>query len=323
MIAIDQKKINIWSKLGSRATFGLACLDFVKSIDNLFIITADVSTSAGLDRFRKQYKDNYLDVGIAEQNMMSVAAGMASEGMNVITTTFSTFQTMRCYEQIRVNLGYMNNKVTMVGLASGLVLGNLGFTHCNIEDISIMRAIPNVQVLSPCDALETVKCIEAGILSSKPSYVRLTGGTNLPIVYENDYEYRIGEAINIREGDDITLFGTGTCVQLCIDVHNKLKERNIHSNVINIHTIKPIDKKTILSKCLKSKLIISVEEHSVIGGLGSAVAEINSSQINSPKHILIGVNDNYGKCGDYNFMKNKYGLTPDSIYGRIIKEIDG
>ena len=186
MIKIDDRSISMWSKIGSRATFGLACLEIVKQNENFFVVTSDVSTSAGLDRYRKKYPDNYLDVGIAEQNMIGVAAGLSSEGLDVVTTTFSTFQTMRCFEQIRVNLGYMKQKVTMVGLASGLVLGNLGFTHCNIEDISIMRSIPNMQVLSPADGLEIVKCLESSLLSNKPTYIRLTGGADLPIINKKD-----------------------------------------------------------------------------------------------------------------------------------------
>jgi len=160
---ITKRNIKSWSRIGSRATFGLAALELGESIDNLLILTADTSTSAGLDRFKKIYPDKFLDVGIAEQNMMGIAAGLASEGVQVITSTFGPFQTMRCCEQIKVNLGYMQQKVCMVGLASGVALGTLGYTHCCIEDLSIMRSIPGITVISPADCVETVKALAAAM----------------------------------------------------------------------------------------------------------------------------------------------------------------
>ena len=148
---INDRNIKVWSTIGSRATFGIGALNLATKIDNLMVLTCDVSTSAGLDRFRKTYPEKYLDLGIAEQNMIGVAAGLASEGYNVVTTTFAPFQTARCCEQIKVNVGYMKQKLCMVGIASGLVLGNLGFTHCCIEDIGILSSIPNIQIISPAD----------------------------------------------------------------------------------------------------------------------------------------------------------------------------
>ena len=180
-IEINDRNIKIWSTIGPRATFGTSALEFVKKYKNLMILTCDVSTSAGLDRFRKVYPDNYLDLGIAEQNMIGVAAGLSSEGYNVVTTTFAPFQVTRCCEQIKVNIGYMKQKISMVGIASGLVLGNLGYTHCCIEDIGILRSIPNIQIISPADSLETVKAFEACLNSKTSNYIRLTGGSNNPL----------------------------------------------------------------------------------------------------------------------------------------------
>ena len=159
------------------------------------ILTSDVSTSAGLDRYRKNHSQNYLDVGIAEQNLIGVAAGMASEGFDVITTTFSPFQTLRCCEQIKVNLGYMKQNVCMVGIASGLVLGNLGYSHCSIEDIGTLRSIPNLNIISPADSLETIKSLYRVIETKQPTYIRLTGGTNNHIIYNSDYDFEIGKSI--------------------------------------------------------------------------------------------------------------------------------
>ena len=164
---INKNNIKKWSVIGQRATFGLAALDIAEHNKNLIVITSDVSTSAGLDRFRKKFEHQYIDVGIAEQNLIGVAAGLSSEGYDVVTTTFSPFQILRCCEQIKMNLGYMQHKVCMVGLASGLSLGSLGYSHCSIEDIGILRSIPNIDIISPADGLETIKTLNAALLSCK------------------------------------------------------------------------------------------------------------------------------------------------------------
>ena len=197
---IDKRKIKTWSLIGARATVGMYALDLVNKDPNLLILSSDVSTSSGLDRFRKQYPNNYFEIGIAEQNLIGVAAGLASEDFNVITTTFAPFQTLRCCEQIKVNLSYMKNKVTMIGVASGLVQGPLGYTHCSIEDLSIMRSLPNLNVISPADSLETVKAIDAAIKDEKSSYIRVTGTTNNPIVYNEDYDFKLGKSIILKKG---------------------------------------------------------------------------------------------------------------------------
>ena len=192
---IDNKNSKMWSQIGPRATFGLACLNLSDKEDNLMILTSDVSTSAGLDRYKKKFPEKYLDVGISEQNLIGVAAGLSSEGFKVVTTTFSPFQILRCCEQIKVNLGYMKHKVCLVGLASGVVLGNLGFTHCSIEDIAVLRSIPNISIISPADSGETVKALFAAINHKQSVYIRLTGSTNNPIVYNDDYNFEIGKSV--------------------------------------------------------------------------------------------------------------------------------
>ncbi len=315
---INEKNIKIWSTIGSRATFGLVALDLAKKIENLIILTGDVSTSAGLDRYRKTYPNKYLDTGIAEQNLIGIAAGLASEDYNVLTTTFAPFQTMRCCEQIKVNLGYMKQKVCMVGLASGLALGTLGFTHSCIEDIGVLRSIPGLTIISPADSLETIKSVQEAIKLNGPSYIRLSGSSNNPIVYKKDYKFEIGKAIKLSEGDDITIFCTGTMVFQCIEVEKELKQKNISTSIINVHTIKPIDINSIKEAC-KSKLIVTVEEHNIIGGLGSAVSENLSSIKGSPKLLSLGVNDSYSKGGEYKYLLNKYGLTSEKIVESILK----
>lgn len=314
---INERNIKMWSTIGSRATFGLAAFDLAKSVDNLMVLTCDVSTSAGLDRYRKTYPEKYLDLGIAEQNMIGVAAGLASEGYKVVTTTFAPFQTMRCCEQIKVNLGYMKQNVCTVGIASGLALGALGYTHCCIEDLSIMRSIPEIVVISPADSVETIKALEAAIRLEKPSYIRLTGTSNNSIIYNKDYDFNIGKSIILKEGTEIVIFSTGAILKECMDAAAVIEQKKVSTRVVNMHTIKPIDKEEILKAC-KSKLIVSVEEHNIIGGLGSAIAEYKSTINNSPPQLFLGINDYYSKGGTYNYLKNKHRLTSEKIVEDIL-----
>ena len=201
---INDKSIKMFSTIGPRATLGLSALEIAKNDKDLVVLTCDVSTSAGLDRFRKTFPDKYFDLGIAEQNMIGVATGLASENYKVLTTTFAPFQTMRCCEQIKVNLGYMKQKICMVGIASGLVLGTLGYTHCCIEDVGILRSIPGITIISPSDSLETYKSLEKALKHPGPTYIRLTGKSNNPIVNKTDYNFEIGKSITIKNGKDVT-----------------------------------------------------------------------------------------------------------------------
>lgn len=315
---INERNIKVWSTIGSRATFGIAALELAKEIDNMMVLTCDVSTSAGLDRYRKTFPKKYLDLGIAEQNMIGVAAGLASEGYNVVTTTFAPFQTIRCCEQIKVNLGYMKQKICMVGIASGLALGTLGYTHCCIEDVGILRSIPGITIISPADSFETVKALEASLKHTNSVYIRLTGSSNNPIVYDKDYNFEIGKSIKLAEGKDITIFCTGSMVYNSLQAAKKLSEKNISSTVINMHTIKPLDIKAVEEACSSSKMIVSVEEHNIIGGLGSAISEQKSKISNSPKLLTIGIEDQYSKGGSYKFLLEKHGLTSEKIASKIL-----
>tara|TARA_X000000950_G_scaffold275514_1_gene362041 strand:+ start:3351 stop:4319 length:969 start_codon:yes stop_codon:yes gene_type:complete len=318
---INEKNIKMFSTIGPRATLGLAALEIAKKDNSLIIITCDVSTSAGLDRFRKTFPEKYFDLGIAEQNMIGVATGLASENFKVVTTTFAPFQTMRCCEQIKVNLGYMNQKVCMVGIASGLALGTLGYTHCCIEDIGVLRSMPGITIISPADSLETVKSLQAAINYSGPTYIRLTGKSNNPIVNKTDYNFEIGKSITIKEGKDISIFATGSMVYQAIKAAEILAQKKIFAKVINMHTIKPLDK-SIIKESLDSSLIVSIEEHNIIGGLGSAISEYLSTQIKKPKQVFIGIEDTYTKGGEYEYLLQKHGLTEDAIANKIIKELD-
>ena len=318
---LDKSKIKLYSSIGSRATFGLVSLELAKEINNLMILTSDVSTSAGLDRFKQKYPEKYIDVGIAEQNLIGVATGLSTSGYNVFTTTFAPFQTMRGFEQIKVNMGYMKKKITMVGLASGVVLGNLGFTHCCIEDVSVMRSIPGMTVLSPADCGEVAKSVFAAAKHPGPVYIRLTGSSNNPPVYNDDYNFQIGKGIELLKGRDISIFATGSMVYHSIEASKILKKNNIEASVININTIKPIDKECVNKNSLEKKLIVTVEEHSIIGGLSSAVSESNSLIKNTPEQLSISLPDNYFNGGDYKDLLAKYNLNPLGISKLIMNKL--
>ena len=315
-----ENNIKLWSNLGMRATFGLIAMELAKKYPDLMITTSDVSTSAGLDRYKNKYPDKFIDVGIAEQNLIGVSAGLSSEGFKVISTTFSPFQTLRCCEQIKVHLGYMKHKICMVGLASGLVLGNLGFTHCSIEDIGSLRSIPNISIVVPSDPFELFKALNAAIEHKNSVYIRLTAGANSKIINAKDYEFKIGKAVEILPGKDVAIIGCGNILGNCLEAASILREKKIQCSVVNMHTIKPLDTSVIDKAAESSKLIVSVEEHSIIGGLGGAIAEYKTELKNAPPQLIIGLPDKFGKVGKHSYLLEEYGLTARQIAERIMKQ---
>ena len=316
-----EKNIKLWSSLGMRATFGLIAMELSKKYPDLMITTSDVSTSAGLDRYKNKYPEKFVDVGIAEQNLIGISAGLSSEGFKVISTTFAPFQTLRCCEQIKVNLGYMKNKICMVGLASGLVLGNLGFTHCCIEDIGVLRSIPNISIVVPSDPLELFKVLSGAINYKDSVYIRLTAGSNTKIINSKDYKFEIGKAIEILPGEDVAIIGCGNILGECLEAASILKEKKVQCSIVNMHTIKPIDKEKIKDIAKNNKLIVTVEEHNVIGGLGTSVAEVMSSDRNNCKLVRLGINDFYSSGGSYEYLKNIYGLSVEKIIQTVTSHI--
>ncbi|WP_172257016.1 transketolase family protein [Saccharibacillus deserti] len=320
MLEINAVNSRIWSKLGSRGSFGVAMHDLGKSVEEIILVTADLGVLTGLTRFMDSYPNKFINTGIAEQNMIGIAAGMAKEGHNVFATTYATFITMRSYEQVRLNLAYMNLNVTLVGSGSGLVMGLSGNSHYGIEDIALMRSLPGMVVLSPADGAEVIKSVYAAAAHPGPVYIRLTGGMNNPIVYTEEYDFQIGKSVKLKEGDDVTLFATGTMVHESLMAAQLLQEQGIEAAVVNMHTIKPLDRAAIEQACLSSKLIVTVEEHGVIGGLGSAVAEYKSTLASSPPQLLIGLPDYFGKMGEYAYLLEKYGLTGKKIAETVINK---
>jgi len=317
MSPFSQLQIRMYSKLGMRGSFSLAVEELVKTEPSLFVITADLGLLTGLSRFKEKYPDHFLNVGIAEQNMIGIAAGMAKEGMNVFVTTYSNFLSMRAYEQIRIQLGYMDLNVKVVGTGSGLAMGMSGNTHYGIEDISLIRAVPGFTLVSPSDGLETVKVMHEILKYNCPVYVRLSGVMNLPVVYKEDYSFTLGKGVILRKGTDISIIATGTMVYESLVAADLLSSSGLSASVINIHTIKPLDVDLITRECLHSKLIVTIEEHSIIGGLGGAIAECISGLVHHPPLIRIGLPDLFQTVGDYQYLLKENGLTGPQIADRL------
>ncbi len=306
------------SKLGSRGAFGVALNELANENSNIIALSADLCNTSGLDRFREAFADRFINVGIAEQNMVGIAAGLANEGKIPFVTTFSNFLSMRACEQIRHFLGYMKSNVKVVGLGSGFAMGMFGNTHYGVEDLAIIRAIPNVTVISPADSSETFKTVQAAVAYDGPVYIRLTGTMNNPIVYKDEYDFRIGKAVKLKDGSDINIFATGTMVYNSVKAAELLQSRGLSVGVINMHTIKPIDADAVDEISSYSKLIVSVEEHSAVGGLGGAIAEYNSNKKNVPPHLIIGTEDKFNYAGEYKYMLEINGLLPEQIADKIL-----
>jgi len=316
MIDFTPMNIRIWSRLGSCGAFGQAALALPEENDRTVILTADLCSFSGLERFKAKYPDRLYNVGIAEQNMVCMAAGFAKEGFVPFATSYATFLSMRSADQVKVSMGYMGLPVKLVGMTSGYAVGILGPTHMSLEDIAVMRSLPNVVILSPADCTATVKATLAAAKLDAPVYLRLTGTMNCPIVYKEDFEFEVGKAITLREGGDISIIATGSMVHNALKAAETLEEQGLSVEVVDMHTIQPLDLEAIEKACSK-KLIVTVEEHSTTGGLGGAVAETLSLKKERPPHLIIGTQGNYPHAGDYAFHLEHSGLTVPQLAKRI------
>lgn len=322
MIAYTRANTRSWSMLGSSGAFGVAAMELPDLESSVAILTADLAFFSGLDRFKAKYPERLFNLGIAEQNMLGVASGMAKEGHTVFATTYATFASARSCDQVRVNMGHMNANIKLVGLAAGLSVGILGATHMSIEDVAVMRAIPNVTVVCPADCTATVKATIAAAKHKGPVYLRLSGVQNNPTVYREDFEFTIGKAIRLREGGDIAIIATGTMVHAALEAATLLAERQIACSVIDMHTIKPLDEAAVREQ-LGAKLLVTIEEHSRKGGLGGAVAECLAPLRHKPPQLLLGMGDDFNDPADYPYLLEKNGLTPRQLADSILASYEG
>ncbi len=306
-------------KIATREAYGNALAEF-GSDPRIVVLDADLSKSTKTEVFKKKYPERFLNMGIAEGYMMSVAAGIASCGKVVFASTFAIFASERACEQVRNSICYPNLNVKIGATHAGLTVGEDGASHQVIEDIAIMRSIPNMVVISPADAVETRHAVKAAIDYDGPVYLRL-GRLSVPVIYdENTYKFELGKGITVRDGSDASIIATGFMVHAAIEAAGILKNEGINARVIDIHTIKPIDKELIIKAARETGAIVTAEEHTVMGGLGGAVTEVVSENYPVPVK-LVGVQDKFGKSGKPDKLVEMYGLTAANIVEKVKEAI--
>lgn len=311
------KKINKIKKMRNmRDAYSSALIELGKEDENVVALDADLALSTKTKRFGTVFPNRFFDFGIAEANMMGVAAGLASCGKIVFASTFAVFATGRCYDQIRQSIAYPKMNVKIVATHAGISVGGDGASHQMLEDIALIRVLPNMTIIAPADATEMEATIHAIAKYKGPCYVRM-GRADSPVLFEDRSDFKIGRARILRDGQDVTLIGTGTMVAESLEAHDLLKKDGIDARVILMHTIKPIDEKIVRKASRETGAIVTSEEHSVIGGLGDAVAGALGGGAMMKK---IGIQDVFGESGGARELMEKYGLTAINI-ARVAKEL--
>ena len=300
-------------KIATRASYGNALVELGKKHDNLVVLDADLAAATQTGVFKKEFPERHIDCGIAECNMMGIAAGIATTGKVPFVSSFAMFAAGRAFEQVRNSVGYPHLNVKIGATHAGISVGEDGATHqCN-EDIALMRTIPGMTIINPSDDVEAKAAVEAAYEMDGPVYLRF-GRLAVPVINDKpDYKFEIGKGVLLKEGTDVTIVATGLCVGGALEAAEKLAADGVNAEVINIHTIKPLDEDIILNSAKKTGKVVVAEEHSVIGGLGSAVCDCLCAKMPTPV-CKIGVNDVYGESGPAVKLLEKYGLDGQGIY---------
>jgi transketolase len=293
----------------TRDAYGDALLELGDN-PGVVVLDADLSVSTQTNKFAGKYPSRFINVGCAEQNLMGVAAGFAIAGKIPFASTYAIFS-MRAWEQIRNTIAHDKLSVKIAVSHAGLTNGPDGASHQSLEDLALMRVIPNMSVINPCDAVETRSAVISETSRKGPAYIRLNRAKT-PVIFDDNYHYKFGEAVKLTDGTDLAIFATGTMVHKALAASEILKKEGINARVINIHTIKPIDEKKIIKSAKETGAVITVEEHSIFGGLGGAIAELLGEQYPVPMKI-IGVRDVFGESGEYEELLEKFGLTTLNI----------
>ncbi|SFP69418.1 transketolase subunit B [Oscillibacter sp. PC13] len=297
----------------TRAAYADALLQLGAETDDVVVLDADLSESTMTCKFAEKYPDKFYNMGIAEQSMMGTAAGLATCGLTPICSTFSVFACLRSGEQVRTSIAYPKLNVKIVTTHSGLSIGTAGATHFCEEDLAIMRAIPNMTVIAPSDYLETVKAVKAAVAYPGPVYIRLGRG-DAPVLYSELEDYQIGKAITYKDGSDITLIATGVMMQRAIAAADLLEAKGVSCRIIDMHTIKPFDHESVEKAAKETKAIITLEEHNINGGLGSAVAETVAA-VKGEKAVvkILGIPDVFGGVASAELLWDSYHMDADSV----------
>lgn len=309
------------SKMATRDAYGKALVKLGQINEDVVVLDADLSKSTKTADFKAVAPERFINMGIAESNMMGVAAGLATCGKIPFVSSFAIFAAGRAFEQIRNSICYPNLNVKVCATHAGLTVGEDGATHQAVEDLALMRSIPNMTVINPCDAVETEAAILAIAEYEGPCYVRLGRLAVNTVNDENTYKFEIGKGITLASGNDVTIIATGMMVEYALEAKEMLKKDGIEARVINIHTIKPIDKQLIIDAAKETKAIVTVEEHSIIGGLGSAVSEVVCETCPVPV-VKVGINDTFGESGKPYELLEKYGLTTQGIVDSVKKAME-
>ena len=303
--------MDINNKKATRQSYGEALLELGRENEKIVVFDADLSEATKTKLFAEEFPNRFFDMGIAEQNMVSTAAGMATCGKIPYASTFAVFAAGRAYDQIRNSVCYPNLNVKICATHAGITVGEDGATHQMIEDISLMRTLPNMTVISTSDDVETKWAVREISKIEGPVYLRLSRLAT-PAIYNENQKFEIGKAIQIGDGTDGTIFATGVTVSEALKAQESLKEKDINVRVIDIHTIKPIDKEMIIKCAKETKKLISIEDHNVIGGLGSAISEVLTEEYPT-KLVRLGINDTFGKSGKAEELMKYFGITAENI----------
>ena len=303
-------------KIATRESYGNALVELGAEHDNLIVLAADLAAATKTGVFKKAYPDRHIDCGIAECNMMGIAAGLSTTGIVPFASTFAMFAAGRAFEQIRNSIGYPHLNVKIGATHAGISVGEDGATHqCN-EDIALMRTIPGMVILNPADDIEAKACVKAAYEYNGPVYLRF-GRLAAPVINDRpDYKFELGKGVVLREGKDLTIVATGLCVSSALEAAEKLAADGIDAKVINIHTIKPLDEELIVAAAKETGKVVTVEEHSVIGGLGSAVCDALAEKCPVPVK-KIGVQDVFGESGPAVALLAKYKLDGEGVYEQV------
>ena len=305
--------------VATRAAFGSALVELGAERDDFIVMDADLAAATQTGMFKKAYPDRFYDCGIAEQNMIGIAAGIASTGKKIVCSSFAMFAAGRAFEQVRNSIGYPHLNVIIGATHAGISVGEDGATHqCN-EDIALMRTIPGMTIINPADETEAKLAVRAAMDHDGPVYMRF-GRLAVPVVFGNDYKFEIGKGVELKEGNDVAIIATGLMVNEAMQAHDLLKAEGINARVINIATIKPLDKEIVLKAAKETGAIVTAEEHSVIGGLGSAVSEVVSEEYPVPV-VKLGVYDRFGYSGPAPKLLDEFGLRAVDIVEKAKKAI--
>jgi transketolase len=311
------KKYTYTEKKDTRSGFGAGLVEAGKHNENVVALCADLTGSLKMDAFQKEFPDRFFQVGIAEANMIGIAAGLTIGGKIPFTGTFANFSTGRVYDQIRQSVAYSDKNVKICASHAGLTLGEDGATHQILEDIGLMKMLPGMTVINPCDYNQTKAATIAIAKHEGPVYLRF-GRPSVPVFTDADQKFEIGKAWMVNEGKDVSIFATGHLVWKAIEAGEKLAEMGIDAEIINIHTIKPLDAQAILQSVAKTGCVVSAEEHNRLGGLGDSIAQVLAQNLPTPQEY-VAVNDSFGESGTPDQLMEKYGLSTEAIIAAVQK----